>query len=89
MRLSFPNPSRSFDASRNRVRFWGYDQALEISFLLEEDALKKLCPDMNRAEAGFLDAFDAVRTRIHEAADRVYVRSGRRSHVYCLAATDL
>ena len=89
MRLSFPNPSRSFDASRNRVRFWGYDQALEISFLLEEDALKKLCPDMNHAEAGFLDAFDAVRTRIHEAADRVYVCSGRRSHVYCLAATDL
>jgi hypothetical protein len=88
MRLSFPNPSRSFDASRNRVRFWGYDHALEISFLLEEDALMKLCPDMNRAEAGFLDAFDAVRTRIHEAADRVYVRSKGRSHVYCLAARD-
>jgi hypothetical protein len=89
MRLSFPNPSRSFDASRNRVRFWGYDQALEISFFLEEDALKKLCPDMNCAEAGFLDAFDAATTSIHEAADKVYVRSGRRSHAYCLAATDL
>ena len=88
MRLSFPNPSRSFDASRNRVRFWGYDHALEVSFLLEEDGLKKLCPDMNCAEAGFLEAFDAVRPRIHEAADRVYVRNGRRLHVYCLTATD-
>ena len=85
MRLRFPNPSRSFDSSRNRVRFWGYDQALEIAFLLEEEALEKLCPDMKRAEAGFLAAFDAERTRIHEAADRAYERSGRRSHVYCLA----
>jgi len=43
MRLSFPNPSRSFDASRNRICFWGYDSTIEISFFIEADALKWLC----------------------------------------------
>ena len=89
MKLTFPNPSRSFDATRNRVRFWGYDNAIEISFLLEEDALKKLCPDMLHGEAGFLDAFDAARVRIHELADKVYVQSGNRSYALCLAAKDV
>jgi polysaccharide deacetylase 2 family uncharacterized protein YibQ len=89
MRLSFPNPSRSFDATRNRVQFWGYDNAIEVSFVVEEDALEKLCPDMSRAEAGFLDAFDAARARIHEVAEKVYVRSKKRSYAFCLAAKDL
>ena len=31
MTLDFPNESRSYDAKRNLVRFWGYDSALEIS----------------------------------------------------------
>ena len=89
MRLSFPNPSRSFDATTNRVRFWGYDNAIEVSFLVEEDVLEKLCPDMSRAEVGFLDAFDAARSRIHEVAEKVYVRSGRRAYAFCLTAKDL
>ena len=29
MRLSFPNPSRSFDASKSRVCFWGYDRTID------------------------------------------------------------
>ena len=32
MKLSFPNPSRSFDATRQCGCFWGYDQAIEVSF---------------------------------------------------------
>ncbi|MEJ2396510.1 MAG: DUF1488 family protein [Candidatus Thiodiazotropha sp.] len=39
MALNFPNPSRSFDASKNRVTFWGYDSVIEISFSVEGDAL--------------------------------------------------
>lgn len=89
MRLSFPNPSRSFDATRNRVRFWGYDSAMEVTFLVEEDVLEKLCPDMSRAEVGFLDAFDAARTRIHEVAEKVYVRSRKHAYSFCLTAKDL
>ena len=50
MRLSFPNPSRSFDAGSSRVRFWGYDSTIEISFFVEVDALNGLCPEMSNAE---------------------------------------
>jgi hypothetical protein len=31
--VDFPNPSRSYDETRRGVLFWGYDQALEISFV--------------------------------------------------------
>jgi len=88
MRVSFSNPSRSFDAGKNRVLFWGYDSAIEISFFVEADALKRLCPEMSDAEAGFLKAFDAVRDRIYEVADKVYVRDGKGSYSYILAAKD-
>ena len=88
MKLSFPNPSRSFDATRNRVRFWGYDSAMEVSFFVGADALKKLCPEMSSAEAGFLKAFDAARKRIHEVAEEVYARGRKGSYAYILAAAD-
>lgn len=39
MKLTFPNPSRSFDESGKRVRFWGYDRAIEVSFFVEAEAL--------------------------------------------------
>jgi len=88
MTLNFPNPCRSFDATRNRVRFWGYDSAIEISFFVEADALHQLCPEMSNVEAGFLKAFDAARRQIHEVADKVYVRGRRGSYSYSLAAED-
>ena len=88
MTLSFPNQSRSFDATRNRVRFWGYDSAIEISFFVEADVLQKFSPEMSGAEAGFLKAFDAVRERIHEVADKVYVCGHKGSYAYILAAAD-
>jgi len=88
MTLSFPNQSRSFDATRNRVRFWGYDSAIEISFFVEADALQKFSPEMSRAEAGFLKAFDAARERIHEVADKVYVCRHKGAYAYILAAED-
>lgn len=87
MKLSFPNPSRSFDASKNRVRFWGYDRSIEISFFVGEDALKQLCPDMNSAETEFLQAFDAERNRIYEVADKVYGRD-KGSSAYVLSSED-
>ncbi len=88
MVLSFPNQSRSFDAMRSGVRFWGYDSAIEISFFVEADALEKLRPELSCAEAGILEAFDAERERIHEVADKVYVRSHKGSYAYVLAAGD-
>ena len=86
MTLSFPNESRSYDARRNVVRFWGYDSALEISFFVEIGALCKLDPLTEDAEAGYLEAFDAVRPQIHESARKVYSRT--RKGAYLLSEAD-
>ena len=88
MRLSFPNPCRSFDAGRSRVCFWGYDSTIEITFFIEADALKQLCPEMSGLESGFLQAFDAVRNKIHEVADKVYTRGGKGTCAYILSTGD-
>jgi hypothetical protein len=40
--LNFTNQSRSYDATRHAVRFWGYDGALEVSFFVTDDALRRL-----------------------------------------------
>ena len=88
MTVNFPNPSRSFEAKKNRICFWGYDSVIEISFFVEADALNKLCPNMDSTEAGFLEAFDAERKRIHKVADRVYSRDRKGSYAYILAAED-
>ncbi len=90
MRLHFPNPSRSFDESHNCVMFWGYDRAMEVSFFLETAALKRLCPKMNNGESEFLKAFDAMRERIYEVADKVYRRNdgGKGIYAYTLVTED-
>ena len=88
MRWSFPNPSRSFDASRSRVCFWGYDGTIEVSVSVAEAARKRLCPEMDSAETGFLNAFDAARNRIHEVANKVYVGGSKGTYGYTLSADD-
>ncbi|MBW9274846.1 MAG: DUF1488 family protein [Candidatus Thiodiazotropha sp. (ex. Lucinisca nassula)] len=52
------------------------------------DALKKLCPQMGDAEAGFLKAFDTVRKRIHEVAAEACRRDRKGSYTYVLSAKD-
>lgn len=88
MKLSFPNPSRSFDATKNCVQFWGYDSTIEVIFFVDAEALKKLYPEMSNVEAGFLKAFDSATKRIHEAADKIYFRGSNKSYAYNLAAED-
>jgi hypothetical protein len=80
MALSFPNRSRSYDATRRAVRFWGHDSAMEASFFVTEDALQRIQPDMQRDEAGFLGAFDAHRELICATAVKVYKRGRRGSY---------
>ncbi len=87
--LNFPNPSRSYDPAKSRVRFWGYDSAIEVSFFVEESALKKLCPKMNNVETEYLDAFDTTIKRIHNAAEKVYLRIGKGASGYNLVADDV
>ncbi|MEZ5586506.1 MAG: DUF1488 domain-containing protein [Sedimenticolaceae bacterium] len=90
MKLTFPNPSRSFDESSNRVRFWGYDRAIEVSFFVDVEALRRLSSDLDSTESGFLKTFDASRDRIHEVADKLYVRGGRcrGDYAYVLSVAD-
>jgi len=84
--LNFPNRSRVFDPTRRAVHFWGHDSAMEWSFFVTEEALKRLQPNMERNEASLLLAFDAHRVAIHAAATKAY-RAGRKGS-YELAAAD-
>jgi hypothetical protein len=78
--IDFPNPCRSYDATRHAVRFWGYDSAIEASFFVTEEALARLEPGIRLDEQGCLHAFDDNRDKICAAAARVYVRGGRGSY---------
>jgi Protein of unknown function (DUF1488) len=79
MSLSFPNPSRSYDPDRRRVRFWGHDSAMEVPFFLEENALFILYPKTKNTEDAILAAFDAARERIFAVAAKVYAPGQHRS----------
>jgi hypothetical protein len=80
MSLNFPNRSRSYDSTRRAVRFWGHDSAMETSFFVGEDALKRIQPDMAFDEAGALQAFDRNRPFILAAAAKVYGRGRKGSY---------
>ena len=91
MTLNFPNESRSFDAERNRVRFWGYDGAIEISFFVDADALRKLgplSPGSDDVEALLLQVFDAAREQIYKVADKVHRCRPNGSYTYSLGSVD-
>ena len=80
MAISFPNHSRSYDTTRRAVRFWGYDSAMETSFFVSEEALKRIQPDMRFDEAGLLRAFDLNRVLIYSTATKVYKRGHKGSY---------
>jgi Protein of unknown function (DUF1488) len=78
--IDFPNHSRSYDQTRRAVRFWGHDSAMEASFYIEEDALRRIQPDVQPNESGFLNAFDSNRNLICAAAAKIYRRGSRGSY---------
>lgn len=80
MALIFPNQSRSYDATRHAVRFWGYDNAMEASFYVMADALRRLQPGTPLDEAGLLNAFDSHREVICSTAAKVFARGNRGSY---------
>jgi Protein of unknown function (DUF1488) len=80
MSLSFPNQSRSYDATLRAVRFWGHDGAMEVSFFVNEDALKRLEPRSQPTESGLLRAFDSHRDLIYAAAAKAYRRGRKGSY---------
>ncbi len=80
MTLNFSNESRSYDATRRAVRFWGYDGSREVSFFATEDALHRLQPGVASDELSLLSAFSAHRDRVYAAAARVYARGRKGSY---------
>ena len=85
--LNFINPSCSYDATRRAVHFWGYDGALELSFFVTDEALRRLHPGVSSEEADLLAVFGTHRDRVHRAAARVYARGKKGS--YEVRASDL
>jgi hypothetical protein len=71
--LQFPNPSRSYDASRHCVCFWGYDNSREITFLVDDAMLRNLHPGVGSDERSILGAFDQGREKILDIAKKLYV----------------
>jgi hypothetical protein len=80
MTINFPNRSRSYDATRRAVRFWGYDRSMESSFYLAEEALKMIQPGLRSDAGDLLRAFDVNRDRIYAIAAKVYARGRRGSY---------
>lgn len=81
MALSFPNPSRSYDAAAHRIRFIGHDGMFEVPFLVEVDVFA----DAN-TEAAYLAAFDNAREGIQNVARKAY--SYARKRMYVLTQAD-
>lgn len=86
MAIEFPNHSRSHDAARHAVQFWGYDTIVEVLFRITEGALSRINAGPTQDSASFLSAFDRHRDRIFKVASEVYSR-GRRG-TYELVASD-
>lgn len=72
MELKFPESSRTYYATRVAIRFWAYDQAIEIVFIVQNRALLRIDSDSKTDEAGLLDTFDVNRDRIHRLASKLY-----------------
>jgi hypothetical protein len=87
MAINFPNRSRSYDGTRQAVRFWGYDRSMESSFFVTADALNRIEPNLRRDAIDFLRVFDLNRDRIYAIAAKVYARGRRGS--YELNAADV
>ena len=86
MAINFPNQSRAYDTTRGAVRFWGYDSAMERSFFIAQDALKRIQPDMQFEETAILKVFDSNSALIHATAAKVYSRGPKGS--YDIVAAD-
>jgi len=78
--MNFPNQSRSYDATRCAVHFWGHDRSMESSFFVTADALKQIQPNLQSDSVSLLRAFDINRERIYAIAAKVYARGRKGSY---------
>jgi hypothetical protein len=80
MAINFPNRSRSYDATRRAVCFWGHDRSMERSFFVTADALNRIQPNLRLDADCLLRAFDTNRERIYAIAAKVYARGRKGSY---------
>jgi Protein of unknown function (DUF1488) len=80
MTINFPNRSRSYDATRRAVHFWGHDRSMESSFYVTAEALEQIQPNLRPDAVDLLRAFDINRDRIYATAAKVYARGRRGSY---------
>ncbi|HZP20874.1 MAG TPA: DUF1488 domain-containing protein [Bauldia sp.] len=87
MALSFPNPSRTFDQTRNAVQFLGHDGLFEIRFFVEAGALaEEIGNGARMSQARCLTTFDRLRASIQDVAREAY--ASKRLNSYTLTAGD-
>ena len=86
MALNFPNPSRSYDASRHCVCFWGYDGAREVAFQVTDTVLSLLSHGAAFEETAFLDTSDRYRDPILTMARDIYTPNAQHVHHFVGAA---
>jgi len=72
MTLSFPNTARSYDETHMRVRFTGYDGMFEVKCFVSVDVFAGELAPRTTTENAYLAAFDRMRVKIVEVANRVY-----------------
>ncbi|WP_423200771.1 DUF1488 domain-containing protein (plasmid) [Cupriavidus sp. H19C3] len=80
MALNFPNPSRSYDAVRHCVCFWGYDNAREVAFQVTDNILLRMSQKVVSEESAFLATFDHHREQILLLAKKIYTPGERTTY---------
>ena len=78
---------------RTQINFFikpsGFFALREITFFVEFAALRGLCRDQPKSESDLLKAFDTYRSRIQDAAARVYARVSKGTNVCVVHANDI
>jgi len=72
MTLSFPNQARSYDEERRRIRFLGHDGMFEVRFFVPAEILAGGLSQRTASASDYLAAFDKLRPRIQDAAEKAY-----------------
>ena len=72
MTLQFPNPIRSYNEAHHDITFWGHDTAMEITFVIEREALELMCKQKNLDESALCQTFDQHVELIQATAQRLY-----------------
>jgi hypothetical protein len=72
MTLSFPNPARSYDETKRRVRFLGHDGMFEVRFFVAAEVLSNNLSGRTAVDEDYLASFDVLRPKILKAAHAAY-----------------